>query len=305
MTVSVIIPTYNRAQLLTQAIDCLLEQTRVPDEIIVVDDGSTDNTLEVLARYGPPVRVIQQENAGPGIARNRGIEAATGDLLAFLDSDDTLDPESIRKRAEYLENHPDTSIVYTGAYMRSLDGRVLSWFVKPPLPSGRLYAELICRHLFPIHAVMLRHTCFTTGARFDSLPGEDYGLWAQLSADYLIASIDQPLANYRVHPQMRTNASEFTVRNGIRIQERIQQMSAFRTLSPQQCARFYVVCGSRHAQLGETQQARAYFKRAIKIAPKQLRPYLLYMLSPLGKKSYLRLARIKGQLVTLTAGLKP
>src|SRR5574341_812790 len=114
-TVSVILATYNRATLLEEAVRCLLGQTRIPDEIVVVDDGSTDHTPEVLDCYGPPVRVVRQPNRGLPAARNTGLRAATGNLIAFLDSDDTLPLDSIERRASYLEAHPAAAAVYGAA----------------------------------------------------------------------------------------------------------------------------------------------------------------------------------------------
>ena len=87
-TLSVIIPNYNRADLIGETLDNVLAQTRAPDEVIVVDDGSTDNSIEVSERYGDRITLIRQANAGPGAARNRGLAAARGELIQFMDSDD-------------------------------------------------------------------------------------------------------------------------------------------------------------------------------------------------------------------------
>jgi glycosyltransferase involved in cell wall biosynthesis len=90
--ISAVIPTWNRARLLERALRSVLAQTRPPDEIVVVDDGSTDGTEAVVARFGPAVRFVRQRNAGAGAARNRGVETATGTFVAFLDSDDVWAP---------------------------------------------------------------------------------------------------------------------------------------------------------------------------------------------------------------------
>lgn len=100
-TVSVIIPAYNRAGMIGQAIECLLRQTLPPHEVIVVDDGSTDDTVRVARGFGSRVTVLEQANAGPGAARNRGLAAATGDFIQFFDSDDlcTSDKLAVQVRA--------------------------------------------------------------------------------------------------------------------------------------------------------------------------------------------------------------
>jgi glycosyltransferase involved in cell wall biosynthesis len=101
--VSVVIPTYNRADVVCRAIDSVLKQTYGNTEIIVVDDGSTDRTHEALCRYGNRIRVKVQENSGPSIARNRGAAVARGDMVAFLDSDDYWLPTKLSRQLEAME----------------------------------------------------------------------------------------------------------------------------------------------------------------------------------------------------------
>src|SRR5712675_1199611 len=98
MRVSVIIPTYNSGRLVVEAVESALAQTLAPAEILVVDDGSTDDTRDRLAKFGPPVSYIHQENQGVAAARNRGIRAATGDLVAFLDADDVWHPKKLERQ---------------------------------------------------------------------------------------------------------------------------------------------------------------------------------------------------------------
>lgn len=105
-SVSVVIPTYNRADRVVRAIDSVLAQTRPVDEIIVIDDGSTDDTEKIVLRYGPPVRYVRQENAGPAAARNRGIAEAQGTWIAFLDSDDRWCPEKMASQMAIFERYP-------------------------------------------------------------------------------------------------------------------------------------------------------------------------------------------------------
>ena len=121
VTVSVIIPAYNAAGTLARAVESVLAQTRPVDEIVVVDDGSTDRTAEVARQFGPPVRYVRQENAGASSARNRGIAEATGDWIAFLDADDWWMPQRIEWGLEILHRHPQLQWV-SGAYLQMLPG---------------------------------------------------------------------------------------------------------------------------------------------------------------------------------------
>jgi len=113
MKISVVIPAYNAGKYIGRTIDSVLAQTRSADEIIVVDDGSTDNTADVIRRYGEKVKYIHQANAGASVARNTGIKAACGEWIAFLDGDDEWVSEKLRLQVEHLERNPE--LVWTCA----------------------------------------------------------------------------------------------------------------------------------------------------------------------------------------------
>lgn len=104
---SVVIPTYNRAKMLAQALESVLSQSYAPLEILVVDDGSTDDTSDVAERFGKHVRYIRQDNAGVSVARNRGIKESRGDIIAFLDSDDAWEPEKLEIHAAVYQRWPE------------------------------------------------------------------------------------------------------------------------------------------------------------------------------------------------------
>jgi glycosyltransferase involved in cell wall biosynthesis len=112
---SVIIPAYNRARFIAEALKSVLEQSLPPYEVIVVDDGSTDNTAEVVQQYGPAVTYLRQENAGAGAARNCGISHSSGEWVAFLDSDDTWLPLYLEKQSEQIDRYPKAVAHQTNA----------------------------------------------------------------------------------------------------------------------------------------------------------------------------------------------
>jgi glycosyltransferase involved in cell wall biosynthesis len=111
--ISCVIPVYNGERFLAEALDSVLEQTRPPEEVIVVDDGSTDGTPEVAARYAGRVTCLRQDNAGHEVARNRGVASSRGDLIAFLDADDLWHPEKLAKQAARFEANPDLDVSTT------------------------------------------------------------------------------------------------------------------------------------------------------------------------------------------------
>lgn len=199
--VSVIMPTYNRAHLIGFAIDSVLAQTYRDFEIIVVDDGSTDNTREVLSIYRDRITYIFQENAGPSTARNRGIQVATGEFLTFLDSDDTISPTKLELQVAYLEAHPDIEVVYSGWQIISEDGGILQNEVRPAWEGDLLKDLLLEGYLFPIHAPLIRHNCIDQVGLFDeSLPAfEDPDLWIRIAqAGYRYGCLKEPLCQWRI-----------------------------------------------------------------------------------------------------------
>ncbi len=297
LTVSVLMSTFNRADLLPEALDSLLNQTRPPDEIVVVDDGSTDNTPEVLARY-PMVTVIRQVNQGLPVGRNVGMRAATGDLIAFLDSDDVLPPESIQRRAEFLEAHPDVQAVYSAAYMTDMQNKVLGWFRPPPLPRGWIFAEAACRPVFPMHTIMLRRACIAQVGYFDEALRVclDFDYWMRFTSLFALEAIDEPLAYYRVHDAMSIVAQSDEVRQKeLLVRERAFAMPAFARLTPKEKARVYSVHGTQLLLDDQPGAARRWYGRALASAPTWPRPYLLLGMSLLGKRGVEMLGNLRRQ----------
>jgi glycosyltransferase involved in cell wall biosynthesis len=303
LTVSVIIPTFNRAQFVGEAIDSLLSQTRPPDEIIVVDDGSTDHTIDVLAaRYGSSIITITQPNAGLSAARNTGLRAATGDLLAFLDSDDSLPRPSIERRAQALEKSAHIDVVYSNVLLISVEGKPLGLYtqVQPgPRPSGMVFFELARRNLMPVHAFMFRRRCLDEVGLFDeklkSL--EDYDFWLRMAARFQFEYLDEPLACYRVHSEMMT-AKDLTpiLTNELTVHRRIFDMPAFERLTLREKSRVYVEHGNRLAMLGQMREARYWYARAIRTSSTSPRPYLFAAFTMLGRPGFERIIKLRMRL---------
>jgi glycosyltransferase involved in cell wall biosynthesis len=192
--VSVIIPTYNRGWILTEAIDSVLAQDYLDYELIVVDDGSTDNTREILDTYGQDIIVLRQANNGVSAARNRGIAEAGGQLVAFLDSDDLWLPRKLSRQVDFFKFNPAAVINQTEEI----------WFrngvrVNPKdrhrKPSGMIFERSLGLCLVSPSAVMIQKTLFDAVGVFDeNLPAcEDYDLWLRISCRYPVHLIDAPL----------------------------------------------------------------------------------------------------------------
>jgi GT2 family glycosyltransferase len=190
----VIIPSFNRAWTLAHAIDSVLAQTVAPKEIIVVDDGSTDHTPEVLAAYGDRLRIMNQPNQGVSSARNLGIGHSTGEFVALLDSDDQWKPEKLACQADFFKAHPEAMICQTEEIWIRNGVRVNSR-KKHKKPSGLIFEPSLHLCLVSPSAVMIRKTLFERKGMFrqDFPVCEDYDFWLRVSMDTPIHLIDAAL----------------------------------------------------------------------------------------------------------------
>jgi glycosyltransferase involved in cell wall biosynthesis len=177
-----------------EAIDSVLSQTYSDRELIVVDDGSTDNTRHVLSAYGDVLKYIHTCHGGPGAARNRGIEAAGGQYIAFLDSDDVWKPEKLMRQMEFFAAAPGESVCQTREIWFRRGVRV------NPRKKHRMFSGWIFEKCLPLcivspSSVVIHRRVFNTVGVFDeSLPAcEDYDLWLRISPRYRIHLIDEEL----------------------------------------------------------------------------------------------------------------
>ena len=192
--VSVIIPTYNRGWIIEEAIDSVLNQDFSDFELIVVDDGSDDNTREILGAYANAITVLHQPNRGVSAARNRGIAEASGRLIAFLDSDDLWLPGKLTTQVKFFEENADAMINQTQEiWLRN--GVRVNPKKRHHKFSGMIFERSLALCLVSPSAVMIRKSLFDIIGLFDErLPAcEDYDLWLRISCRYPVHLIDFPL----------------------------------------------------------------------------------------------------------------
>ena len=192
--VSVIIPTYNRGWTIKEAVDSVLAQDFIDFELIVVDDGSTDNTSEILHSYQADITVFQQNNKGVSAARNRGLSEASGRFIAFLDSDDLWLPKKLSRQVDYFNLNPDAMICQTEEiWVRN--GVRVNPKKRHKKPSGMIFERSLALCLVSPSAVMIKRRLFDEIGGFDeTLPAcEDYDLWLRISCRYPVFLIDTPL----------------------------------------------------------------------------------------------------------------
>ncbi|WP_319521544.1 glycosyltransferase [uncultured Desulfosarcina sp.] len=192
--VSVVIPTFNRSDMLKDAVASVLDQDYGNAELIVVDDGSTDATARTLAAYEGRLRLLRQENRGVSAARNAGIRAAAGTLIALLDSDDLWLPGKLRAQVYYFEAHPEALICQTEEiWIRN--GVRVNPGKRHRKQSGDIFERSLALCLVSPSAVMMRKSLLDEVGLFDeSLPAcEDYDLWLRIAWRHPVHLIDTPL----------------------------------------------------------------------------------------------------------------
>jgi glycosyltransferase involved in cell wall biosynthesis len=203
--VSVIIPTYNRAGIISRTIDDVFRQTYQNFELIIVDDGSTDETLSLLSRYGDRIQVVTQTNAGPAAARNHGVRVARGEIIAFQDSDDLWQPSKLDRQVSLLEMDRSIPCCLCNVLMRVVDGKPITSFdhslVRFELPEGfwlNLLDVLATRFILFNQAAAIRRQAFEKvgGFRTDLKYLEDYDLPLRLAMEGPWAFIREPLVLY-------------------------------------------------------------------------------------------------------------
>jgi glycosyltransferase involved in cell wall biosynthesis len=218
--VSVVIPVYNNEPYIAAAVKSVLSQTLPPEEIIVVDDGSTDGTAAALKSFGNSIKYVYQQNRGEPSARNTGIRESTSEYIAFLDGDDLWRANKLELQMEYLHKHPNCALVYTDMSTFDENG-IIDASVKDrlqvPLPSGHIFAALFKTALFGSGSVVFRKACIDSVGYFDEelLVGSDYEMWLRIARHFELGAVDQPLLMYRHHAAMSTRGIGLKMCKGV------------------------------------------------------------------------------------------
>src|SRR5208337_2738500 len=194
--ISVIIPCYNTAKFLAESVDSVLNQTYPNVEVIVVDDGSTDNSPSIIAKYGNKIKAARQQNQGISAARNTGVRISKGQFLVFLDADDWLDATFLSKSAAALENS-GAGIAYCGWQNVGLPGNAGKPYIPPDYENDPEKLEKIIRScLWPVHAALTRREIFESFGGFDTKWRccEDFAFWIKSATANRLVLVPEVLA---------------------------------------------------------------------------------------------------------------
>lgn len=264
--VSVIIPTYNRSEILGRAIHSVLGQKEIALELLIMDDGSTDGTREMVLKNFPQAAYYYQENQGPAAARNHGIEKAKGDWIAFLDSDDEWLPGKLASQLDFFNQNPSYRICQTEElWIRN--GRRVNPMKKHQKHGGWIFSRCLPLCIVSPSAVMLHREVFEETGLFDAeYPVcEDYELWLRIAAKFPIGLVEKPgLLKYGGHEdqlshklpamdQYRIRALDKIIRSGRLNPQDLSDAKAMRA----EKIRIYAQGARKRGLLREAEQAEA------------------------------------------------
>lgn len=225
-SVTVIVPAYNAGLYLRATLESIQSQTQRPDKTIVIDDGSTDDTAAIATSMG--ATVLHQDRKGPGAARNKGIELADTEFIAFCDADDYYHPDKLKYAIEHLESHASDCAATDAWIVRNdqVDGRKNE---RRNVPSTLTLAELLTSNPIVCSSVVARRHALLQAGCFDEskdlVATEDYDLWLRMASKQPIQYSAQPLTFYRVHPDSLSSNTRF-LRGIEKILERVAKQHA-------------------------------------------------------------------------------
>ena len=219
--ISVIIPAFNHEEFIGEALDSVLDQTYRNLEVIVVDDGSTDNTKEVLKRYEEEIKYIYQQNRGVSSARNRGIAISRGEFIAFLDADDIWLPEKLEVQLNLMEGEGSIGLVGCGRYGMDYSGNTMEGLL------GKNYSnhveflnQLLIGNIFRggSTGAFVKKECFEKVGLFDESMrfGEDWDMWIRIAKLYKVRFVDKPMVKVRQHDSPKGYRNLKTMESNIR-----------------------------------------------------------------------------------------
>lgn len=277
-TVSVIIPCFNYGRFLRDAVASVRSQTFGDHEIIVVDDGSRDDTEAVARDLGAGVRYLRQPNQGPSAARNTGIAAAHGRYIGFLDADDTWHPEKLARQVPILDDRPEVVLVYSDStYFDGATGREVGRHGERfSHHHGRILGQLIeVGNFIPSPTPLVRRTTLELVGGFDPAlrSSEDWDLWVRLAAHGEVAYVDESLARYRLHGAQASRNVDALRDGQLRVlsKARVGADIAAAGVDMRRALRnVWVDCGLCHLSLGNYHETRRNLVRAALTDPRML-----------------------------------
>jgi glycosyltransferase involved in cell wall biosynthesis len=275
--VSIIIPSYNHAQYVGDAIRSVLAQTCDNVEIIVVDDGSTDNTRQVVGEFGEAVRYIWQENQGLSGARNTGICAARGEFIGVLDADDLYEPEFVATLTAVLQARPDAAAVYCAYQYIDADNSLLPQQANRTVPPEQLHHTLLGGNFLVPLCLLVRKCAYKQAGLFDkTFQGcADWDMWLRLAQSYKIVGLDKPLVRYRTLTNSMSSDPAYMLADRLRVLQKhlplqAAQPSAEDSHRQEAYGHAYLIAAVEYLQKRDTDRAYDCLRNLARVGPLML-----------------------------------
>ncbi len=293
-TVSIIIPTCNRASLLARAMKSVLAQTFQDYEIIVVDDASHDLTEGVVKGFRDE-RISYLKHGttkGGSAARNTGIRMARGEFIAFLDDDDEWLADKLEKQVHVLKDNSMISLVYTGyTVINQRSGKIVAQ--RMPTIRGNLYDRLLAEYCIgATSTIILKRECFAHVGLFDeSLPScQDWDMFLRLSKDFLFDFIETPLVRYYTHERrISSNYDALILGRRMFLDKYAKELATRKNVK----SRLHLEMGNFFCHKGEMRKGRRELLNAISMYPVNVKYCFYYLSSLFGSNIYRKIAMIK------------
>jgi len=276
-TVSVVIAAYNAAWCIGRALDSLLAQTRVPDEVLVCDDGSTDGTADLIERgYSAPIRVLRLPHKNASAARNEGLKIATGDWLAFMDADDRWFPEKLERQLDYIARHPEIRLVTSdGIYEKADEVIRESWLSDYFDPVTEMVGDLaptVLERCYPLlSATMVERNAYHAIGGIDTHYTHcyDYDLWLGVLSRFPGGVMPDRLVGYFWSAGALSRNNEARNRDDLRLMRKIEngERADLRRRAAERAASLEYEIGLICLRGGRYEEARACMRRALAKGP--------------------------------------
>jgi GT2 family glycosyltransferase len=269
-TISAVVAAYQAEQWIAEALEAILGQTRPPDEVIVVDDGSTDGTAQVLERFADRIRVVRQPNSGCPAAFNRAFHEARGDFVAMCGADDIWEPNKLEWQMEAIEAHPEADVLFGHAV---LFGRLEGEHAQPSgsglLDSERFRADLFRENSVPAPTVVIRRALFERlGPFVENFGADDYEYWFRcLRAGARFYYDPRPLLRWRQHGDNLSWKTTWMDECTCQTRRWYERDVADRGLVNQVLAPLLFKVARQHVESGRTSEARDAFRACLRFAP--------------------------------------
>lgn len=292
--VSVVIPTYNRAHLISRAIQSVLSQSYQNLEIVIIDDGSIDNTEEIIKSFKNDriVYIRHDKNKGASAARNTGIKASKGEYIAFQDSDDEWFPEKLEQQMKAFNNgSPEVGVVYCGFYRIEADKEIYIPGDNIAKKEGNIHTELLKGNFIGTPAVLVKKECFENIKYFDeNIPAlEDWELWIELSKHYLFKYVNKSLLRSYSTP----NSVNLNSKNLLKARETIlaNHLNDFNK-NKNILSDHYFNIAVEHYLNGDFAIGKHYLINSVKANPLNFKAILRLLVLLSGQKTYYKLRYI-------------